>query len=163
VDKALFGLVLRFALYLGVMFAGLVWLGARTHVVANIENATASVAAALMSWTGVVATSSGHFIQLPARRLLIGPDCVGIRIAALVVAAVAAYPVRVTSRVLGVVGGVGAVLAANLVRLVVVAHLGGAPDAVFFAAHDFLFQVGMAGVAVAVWAGWLSYARARER
>ncbi len=161
-DKALIKLAARFLVCFGVLFAAIVWLNVRTPLINEVEAATAATAAFLMNLTGVAATRSDVLINIPGRQLLIGADCTGLTIAAMLASLVVAYPVRMSSKAMGIFAGVAAVLAANLVRLVAIAHISGASDKVFYAAHDFLFQVGMVAVAIAVWAAWLSFARARE-
>ena len=161
-DRALLKLVARFLACFAVLFGLIMWLSTRTSFVLQTEAVTASAATALMNLTGVVATRANTLITVPGRQLDIGPDCTGLTIAALLVSLVVAYPVKPSSKLIGVVAGVAAVLVANLVRLVGIAHISLASDKVFYTAHDFLFQVGMVAVAIAVWAGWLSFARARE-
>ena len=152
----------RFLICYAVLFAILLWITATTRLVTDIEVATAVVASALMNLTGVVATRAGTLINVPGRELSIGPDCTGISIAVLFVSLVAAYPAKVSSRIIGVLAGVITVIVANLLRLVAVAQISRAPDAVFYTAHDFLFQIGMVAVALVVWAYWLSFVRTRE-
>jgi len=161
-DKMLLALLVRFLICFAALFAIMVWVDARTHLLTDLELATTAAATALMNLTGVVARATGTVIFVPGRILSIGPDCTGVSIAALLVSLVVAYPVKISSKVVGVVAGVVAILLANLVRLVAIAHLSLAPAQVFDTAHDFLFQVGMVVVAVAVWAYWLSFVRARE-
>ena len=161
-DTALLNLVVRFLVCFGLLFAAIVWLNMRTPLISDVEVATAGAASALMNLTGVVAGRVGTLITIPGRQLEIGPDCTGLTIAAMLVSLVVAYPVKKSSKAIGALVGVIAILFANLVRLVAVAHIAGVPDAIFYAAHDFLFQVGMVAVAIAIWAGWLSFARARE-
>lgn len=161
-DTALLKLAARFLVCFAALFAAIVWLNVRTPFVTDVEAATAAAATLLMNLTGVVATRTGILISVPGRQLSIGPDCTGITIAAMLVSLVVAYPVKTSSKALGVLAGILAIVVANLVRLVVVAHLSGAPDALFYAMHDFLFQVGMVAVAIAVWAGWLVLVRAHE-
>jgi len=161
-DAALLKLTARFLVCFAALFAAIVWLSARTPLVGDLQSATATAAAALMNLTGVVATRSDTLIDVGGRQLQIGADCTGLTIAALLVSLVVAYPVRASSKTIGVLAGIVAILLANLLRLVAIAHISGAPDALFYAAHDFLFQVGMVAVAIAVWVGWLTFARARE-
>jgi exosortase/archaeosortase family protein len=161
-DTALLKLAARFLVCFAVLFAVTVWLNMRTSLVTDMEVATAGAATTLMNLTGVVATRVDTIINVPGRQLVIGPDCTGLTIIAMLTALVVAYPVKPSSRAIGVMAGVLAVLVANLVRLVAVAHLASASDLVFNAAHDFLFQIGMVAVAIAIWAAWLSFARARE-
>ena len=161
-DAALLKVAAKFLACFAVLFAVSVWLNARTSLINDLETATAGAATALMNLTGVVATRVGTLISVPGRQLEIGPDCTGLTIVAMLVSLVVAYPVKLSSKAIGALLGATAILAANLVRLAAIAHLSTASDVVFYTAHDFLFQVGMVAVAIAVWAGWLSYARARE-
>lgn len=161
-DRTLLKVAVRFFVCFGVLFAVIAWLNMRTSLINELEATTAAAATGLINLTGVVATRTDVFINLPGRQLLIGPDCTGLTIVAVLTALVVAYPVKPSSRIVGVLFGVVAILAANLLRLVAIAHLASAPDAIFYAMHDFLFQVGMVAVGIAVWAAWLSYARARE-
>ena len=152
----------RFVLCYAVLLGVMLWVTASTHWITNTEVATATAASALMNATGVVATRAGTLITVPGRQLSIGPDCTGISIAVLFVSLILAYPAKLSSKLVGALLGIAAILVANLTRLVAVAQISRAPDAVFATAHDFLFQVGMVVVAVAVWAYWLSFVRARE-
>jgi exosortase/archaeosortase family protein len=161
-DKVILALAVRFLVCFAVFFAAIVWLSARTQAVADLQTATAFTATWLMSLTGVAATRVGTIIEVPGRQLAIGADCTGLTIAALLASLVLAYPVRLLTRGIGVLAGVVAIALANLVRLVAIAHMSGAPDWLFYGAHDFLFQVGMVAVAIGVWAYWLTFARARE-
>ena len=161
-DSVFLKLAPRFVVCYAVLLGVFVWASGNTRMLADAEVATAAAAGALMNLTGVAATRVGTLISVPGRQLSIGPDCTGISIAVLLVSLVIAYPVKISSKLIGVLAGVVAVLIANLLRLVAVAQISRAPDAVFNTAHDFLFQVGMVAVAVAVWAYWLSFARARE-
>ena len=161
-DTALLALAARFLVCFAVLFAAIVWLNVRTPLINDFEATTAAAATVLMNLTGVIATRADTLINLPGRQLLIGPDCTALTIVAMFAALVVAYPVKASSRALGVLAGTLAILVANLIRLVAIAHVSGAPDPVFYALHDFLFQVGMVAVAIAVWACWLVFARARE-
>ena len=162
VGPSLLKLAPRFLLVYAVLLGIYIWASGNTRFMVNAEVVTATVAGGLMKLTGVAASRVGTFIDVPGRQLVIGPDCTAISILVLFVALIAAYPAKISSRLLGILGGTLVVLAANLVRLVAVAHISRAPDAVFNTAHDFLFQVGMVAVALGVWAYWLSFVRRRE-
>jgi len=161
-DGALLKLAARFMVCFAVLFGISVWLRMRTSSLDDFEVVTAGAATALMNITGVAATSAGRLISVPGRQLLIGPDCTGLTIILMLIALVVAYPVKPSSRAVGAVAGIAILLIANLARLVAIAHLSRAPDFVFYPAHDFLFQVGMVAVAIAVWTAWLMFARTRE-
>jgi exosortase/archaeosortase family protein len=161
-DKALLGMVARFVGYAVVAFALIVWLTARTGVMNWLQVVTAQAATALMTMTGLAATRSDTLITVQNRQLSVGPDCTGLSMVALFTCLVLAYPVKASSKAIGIVAGAVVLFVANLARLLFVGHLASAPDAVFFVAHDFLFQVGMVVVTVGVWVGWLAFARSRE-
>ena len=155
-------LVARFLVILAALLLLITWLTVRTDVVSDVEVVTAVAATGLMQGTGLPAARSDVLITVPGRVLQIGPDCTGLTIAAILVALVLAYPVKPSSKLIGIFAGVAVVLVANLVRLVAVAYISPVPDRYFLFAHDFLFQVGMVAVTVGVWVAWLSFARARE-
>jgi exosortase/archaeosortase family protein len=161
-DAALVGLAVRFLVCFAALFAVITWLSVRTPLVGDLQAVTAVAAASLMNLSGVMAVRTGTLIAIPGRQLAIGADCTGLTIAAMLAALIVAYPVRPSSRVLGVAAGVIAVLVANQIRLVAIAHLAWTPDWFFYGAHDFFFQIGMVAVAIVLWASWLLFARARE-
>jgi exosortase/archaeosortase family protein len=159
-DRTLVGLLVRFAIYFAALDALVVVLFARTPLGQSLCAATAASAASLIQLSGVPATLSGITVQLPNRVLGIGSDCTAIYVVTLFSALLLAYPVRWSVRLLGITLGTLAIVAANFLRLVLVAHISVFAPAYFGFAHDFLFQVGMVLVALAAWVAWLSFARA---
>lgn len=158
-DRRLLGVIGRFALYFVLADAVIFWLLAHTSAIDWLQDATASAAARLTLWSGVVAYAAGASVRLPSRVLYIGSDCTGIFLAAMLGSLMLAYPVKWWVRIVGVLGGVIVLIVANFGRLVAMAHLSVAAPAIFPVAHDFFFQVGMVLVVVGVWAAWLAAAK----
>ena len=153
------GVLTRFVAYF-VVFEVLVILAyTRTPLGMSLSLLTARWAAALIGATGVPATLSGITIEIPNRVLGIGWDCTAIYIVAMFAALLLAYPIKWSMRLLGVLIGTIVILIANLLRLVLVAHISVWAPSIFGFAHDVLFQVGMVLVAAAMWVAWLSFAR----
>ncbi len=114
VDRRMLGVMGRFALYFVALDAAIFWLMGHTGAVRWLEEATAITTAGLSTWSGVTAHTAGASVVLPNRVLLIGADCTGVFLAAMLVSLVLAYPVKGSTRFVGVVAGVAMLLVANL-------------------------------------------------
>jgi exosortase/archaeosortase family protein len=101
----------------------------------------------------------GTYVRLPDRMLLISSDCTGLSVALGYCALVLAYPVRPRVRAAGILAGVAAIVAVNLLRLLAVVQLSRVAPRMLAVTHDYLFQAGMVLVALLAWTGWLLYAR----
>lgn len=130
----------------------------------GVMTGTAVAANALINATGVPATAMHTQVFLSSRVLQIDPDCTGLPVAAIYVALILAYPVRLSTKAIGLAIGIPVILLANMARLVAVAHASELlPDNAFSFAHDYLFKVFLVAVVIAAWASWLAYARGVER
>ena len=140
--------VLFVAFEMGV--AVLNWLGA----LGPLRAATAWVASALVGASGVPVTCAGSEINLSTRVLVINTECTGAYILAAFAALVIAYPADRRSKLTGLVAGMPLLMLANLVRLVLVAHISEGWPHLFPFLHDFLFQATLVLVTVGVWIAW---------
>lgn len=159
--------VVRIALVfvLGFAIFDLILLGSiRAEWFVALMEATARVAASLMNATGLEASVLRNDITLSTRILRIDPDCTGLLIVGMYSALLVAYPVAWRTRMIGLAVGIPAILGANLFRLVAVGHASELlADEPFAFVHDYLFKVFMVAVVIALWAGWLAYARHQAR
>jgi exosortase/archaeosortase family protein len=153
----------RAALWFFGLFVGLELLAALASAYHLIDWAlpiTASLTSALANATGVRASAFGPDVFLASRILNINVECTGVYLMAAVAALVIATPASWRSRSAGVLLGIAAVVAANMVRLVITAHIAGASQFVFGVMHDYLFQVALLFVVFGVWSVWRGgYAR----
>ena len=143
-------LVLYVLLYVGLQ--KLVAVGA----VAPLLGATATVLGACSRATGLSATTVGTDIYLATRTLRIDLGCTALPLMIVYTALVLAYPLPWRRKAIGLLVGLPVLAIANFVRLVAVAQLSGrlGQDAFLFV-HDYMFQIGMVGVVIALWGGYL--------
>lgn len=159
VDSAMLKVTARFAVIFGLFDGVIFLLASRTTAIFELCVATARMATWLIGLFGMSASQNGIDVVISNRILRIGGDCSGVFLAALFCSLILAYPVTWRTRWMGILGGLAALVVANLARLVAVAFLSVAAPSVFQVAHDFFFQVGMVLVLLAVWAAWLAFAR----
>lgn len=157
-DRAVVGIVGRFAAYFVVLDVAIM-LGYATGWLGAVLEGTAAVATRIVTSIGIAAVRSGTLIRLPSRTLSVDLACTAVFVVALYVALILAYPVSAKNRLLGIALGVPAILAVNVMRIVATAQVSESAPSAFQFVHDYMFQVGMVLVTVAVWAAWLSYTR----
>jgi len=158
IDKTILAVGLRFFVYLLVFTAALGVVDASGGL-QFLMLMTAKVSTSLITLTGVKATQTGTLIYLSNRTLAIDVACTAVYLVALFNALILAYPVKWTSRLLGVLGGTIAIAGVNLGRIVAVAHVSIRAPGSFDFIHDYLFQVGMTMAVVMIWVLWLKMAR----
>jgi len=161
-DKAMYGVVGRFAAYFGV-FVLAILLGFASGKLQMLLVGTAAVSAKIAAWIGIAATTSGTHILLPSRTLSVDLPCTALFIVALFSALVLSYPVSWQQRLLGLAVGIPIILATNIVRIVAAAEVSESIPSAFTFFHDYLFQMGMVLVTVAIWAAWLTRAQRHAR
>jgi len=143
-------LVLYVVLYVGMQ--KLVALGA----IAPLLNGTASILGACSRATGVSATAVGTDVYLATRTLRIDLGCTALPLMIVYTALVLAYPLSWKRKAIGLAVGLPALALANLLRLVAVAQLSGRlGQSTFLFVHDYMFQIGMVGVVIALWGTYL--------
>jgi len=157
-DATVLAVGLKFFVYLMVFTAVLTPIDTSGGLQA-VMLATARASTALITLTGLQATQTGALIHLSNRILAIDTACTAVYLVAMFSARILAYPLKWTSRLLGVLAGAIVILGVNLVRIVAVAHVSIGASARFDFIHDYLFQVGMMLVVVMLWATWLKLAR----
>ena len=114
--------------------------------------------------SGLSVTRDGVLLYLANITLQIDFACTAITIAALYTSLILAYRAPWEMRVFGVVAGLAAIEVANITRIVATAFTAVYAPNLMHTFHDYLFQVSMVVVAVALWAWWFSLlARAQKR
>lgn len=129
----------------------------------SIQEVTAAVSAGLIRGVGVTVSREGTSLMLPGITLIIDWACTAITILSLYVALILAY--RATARLKAIGVGVGAmvILIANQLRILATALAAQYWLAALHVLHDYLFQISMVVVAVALWMWWLGLvARSEE-
>jgi exosortase/archaeosortase family protein len=156
------GVVGRFAAYFAA-FDLAILIAYATGVLNAMLLTTASISTRFVTLIGITATRSGTRILLPSRVLSVDLACTAVFIVALYAALVLAYPVSARNRLLGIAVGVPIILFTNIVRIVAAAEVSETAPSAFQFFHDYMFQVGMVLVTVAIWVAWLSFTRRDAR
>jgi len=125
-----------------------------------LMNGTAALLATFVEWLGIPVTCTGKLLYITNHTLAIDLDCTGLTIAALYASLIIAYPLSVRTRLIALAVGLPLIAVANMFRLVAVALASEYLDpGVFDFVHDYLFNVFMILVVVALWASSLQIAR----
>ena len=161
-DRALLGVIGRFAVYFSVFAAiilGLDRVGGWRWMLLGLTWLSTTAAHV----TGAAAAQSGTQILLANRTLSIDLPCSAIFIVAVFSALVLSYPVSNADRIRGLAIGIPVILVFNVVRIVAATQVSLSMPNAFDFFHDYLFQSGMVLVTAVVWASWLSLARHHAR
>lgn len=112
------------------------------HVVLPLTGAIAWVCVQLLSWLDPSVTAYGKVLMNAQSGfgVSIEPGCNGVEACIVLVAAMLAFPARWSHRLLGIVVGIAAIQAFNLVRIVSLFYLGQWNMAWFHFAHEYLWQ-----------------------
>lgn len=127
-----------------------------------LQVVVAAIATDLIGRFGIEATRQGTLILLPGITLAVDWACTAITILELYVALILAYRSGWAVKAVGISVGVAVILVANQLRIVATALAAEYWPSVLYVAHDYLFQVSMVVVAVALWAWWLGLVNRRE-
>jgi len=154
--------VMRFVAYF-VLFMVAILLANAEGAWRAVQLATAALSTTIASGLGVAAMRSGTLIELSNRTLSVDLACTAVIIVALYSSLVLAYPVSSRQRLIGLGAGIPLILFANIGRIVAAIGVAARAPSAFQFFHDYLFQVGMVFVTVAIWTVWLSFARRDAR
>ncbi|MCK9515222.1 MAG: exosortase H [Ottowia sp.] len=100
-------------------------------------------------------TSSGFGVSIE-------PGCNGVEAAIVLVAAVLAFPASWKAKLIGVIAGIVAIQAVNLVRIISLFYIGQWNFAVFEFAHYYLWQALIMLDALVTWLVWLHWTDKRK-
>jgi len=106
----------------------------------------------LFGWSGVY--REDVIVGFPGGGFAIGPECTALGLVVLVLAFVLAFPARASERVVGLVGATLVLIVANLVRLVTCAYVMRWKPDWFPFVHEYLWQVLLAGLTLAMLVHW---------
>ena len=131
-------------------------------VLLPLQEALAAFLGGLLRLAGLDPAVQGTLIVYSGSALDIVVECTGIYLMAVYTALVVAYPSTGRQKGSGLVWGLLAIQAANLIRLLVVGLMVEWWPAALEAAHDYLFQVALVVVTVIVWLVWMDRVRRAE-
>lgn len=156
------GLPVRYALVLAAV-AVLLWLTFRDELIGPVlepvRTLIAQATLVLIHGIGMEATREASAIYHPGGFAYeISRGCTGIVPAAMLGAAVTAYPTEGRLRLVGLALGIPALLGVNLVRLVHLFYLGVHQPEWFPAAHKVAWEGLIIVAVVGLWLGWATWA-----
>ncbi len=145
-------------LFLGVLIAGS-WLlsinGVRDYWEQLFAMVTAKIATRILTYLGMSIHADGNSIAFHGFSVAIGPGCIAFYEIVVFSAAIIAYPLRKRDKFAGVVLGVVAVWATNLLRVISLFLSGVYFPAVFELLHDHVAQAIFILFMVVLWISWV--------
>jgi exosortase H (IPTLxxWG-CTERM-specific) len=117
----------------------------------------ARVAGAILRLLGESATVSGCVVSSPRFAVTIFNGCNGLITSLILVSGVLAFPARWPAKLIGVGGGLLAIQAINMVRIVSLFYVGIFFPALFNDAHIYIWQSVVILAGVGLWIGWAHF------
>jgi exosortase H (IPTLxxWG-CTERM-specific) len=111
---------------------------------------------------GAEAAVSGSTILYGSHGFSIVPECTGVEVIGLYVAAVLAFPARWKSRLRGLALGVPALAALNGIRVLTLVYAGSRSQKALDYGHLYFWPVIVLGATVALWLTWAQNAARHE-
>lgn len=145
-------------LFLGVLITGCLILsinGVRDYWEQLFALATAKIATRILTCLGMGIQADGNFLALHGFNVAIGPGCIAFYEIFVFAAAITAYPLRMKDKFAGVVLGVVAVWATNLLRVIGLLISGVYFPSVFELLHDHVAQAIFILFMVVLWISWV--------
>lgn len=155
-------LILFLALLVG-LFAAELTAPAQKLLVMPWTSALAQASAALLTLFDPQVVAYGKILQNGANGFAISIEagCNGVEAALILIAAMLAFPAPWKHRLLGILAGLVAIQALNLVRVVSLFYLGQWNQTAFEWAHLYLWQILIMFDALIVWLVWMRLLPAR--
>ncbi|MGH2360913.1 MAG: exosortase H [bacterium] len=146
-----------FCVILALLFVAELTAPAQTHFVQPWTQQLAAISGAVASWIDPRTLTRGAAILNPATGIGIEvvAGCNGVEAMLILIAAIVAFPAPALHKLIGVTGGVVAIQALNLVRVVSLYFLGQWSMAAFEFAHLYLWQALILLDVLIVWLVWL--------
>ena len=123
----------------------------------------AGVAALTLSIIGVPVSLDGAVINADGFVAVVAAQCTAIEIIVVFSAAVLVWPVSFRARIAGLLLGVAALCALNLVRVICLLLIGASFPEYFHVAHLMVWQTAMALAGLVIWLLWLRWVSNGER
>jgi exosortase/archaeosortase family protein len=145
-------------MFLGVVIAGCWFLsinGVRDYCEQLFALITANLATRILTYLGMSVQAKGSSIALHGFNVDIGPGCIAFYEIFVFAAAIVAYPLRLKDKIAGVMIGVAAVWATNLVRVIALFLSGVYFPSVFELLHDHVAQAIFILFMVVLWVLWV--------
>lgn len=157
--------LILFLSILGISFTVIALKPVNDAFVVPYTTLIAKVSGTILGLFGEDITINGCLLRSPRFAVTIYNGCNGLITSMIFVSGVLAFPARWSAKILGVVGGLLAIQAINLVRIISLFYIGIYLPRLFNSSHVFIWQslVILAGVTLwIVWAHYFAMPPARE-
>ena len=155
--------IIAFLLSLGILALVYPWLSAKFHVQMEMFMAFTAwmVGQGLAALGGDVAID-GRFVHMAGLSVEVIEECTGAYEIIIFWAAVIAYPARWRAKVWGIIGGMFALLAINVFRMMFLVAVGSRWPDLFDFLHIYFWQATLILMIVTVWVTWIKLIANRE-
>lgn len=126
-----------------------------------VQEVTTVTAAALIEGAGVEVAREGTQLFLTGITLVVDWACTAVTILALYVSLLLAHDAPARLKATGIAVGTAVLFVANQLRILATALAAEYWPDVLYIAHDYLFQISMVVVTVALWIWWIDRVAAR--
>jgi len=148
--------VVTFLATLGGLSVIYPWLSVRYNAqMLRFMAATASAVGLGLKACGQAVTVDGRFISTPGLSVEVIEECTGAYEIIIFWAAVAAYPARWRARLIGLLGGMVALLLINILRMMFLVAVGSRWPQSFQFMHIYFWQATLILMIVSVWILWI--------
>jgi len=152
--------LILFLSILGISFTVIALRPVNDAFVVPYTTLIAKVAGTLLGWFGEDITINGCVLRSPRFAVTIYNGCNGLITSLIFISGVLAFPAKISAKAIGVIGGLLAIQAINMVRIISLFYIGIYLPKLFNSSHIFIWQslVIIAGVTLwIVWAHWFAF------
>ncbi len=152
--------LILFLSVLGISFTVIALRPVNDAFVVPYTTLIAKVAGTLLGWFGEDITINGCVLRSPRFAVTIYNGCNGLITSLIFISGVLAFPAKISAKAIGAIGGLVAIQAINMVRIISLFYIGIYLPKLFNSSHIFIWQslVIIAGVTLwIVWAHWFAF------
>lgn len=149
--------LILFLSILGISFTVIALRPVNDAFVVPYTTLIAKVSGHVLSFLGEDITMNGCVLRSPRFAVTIYNGCNGLITSLIFVSGVLAFPARLSAKAIGVVGGLLAIQAINLVRIISLFYIGIYLPKLFNSSHIFIWQSLVILAGVTLWITWAHF------
>jgi exosortase H (IPTLxxWG-CTERM-specific) len=153
-QKEVIYFLIRFFVIMGILLFVELFNPVNQKVITPFTGLLSKVSVFFLQLIGTEAKASGTLIVSPQFAADIKAGCTGIEPVIILVAAILAFPSPWRSKIYGVLLGIIALQAANVIRIVSLVYLGVNHPQYFSDAHTFIWQIVIIALSLFLWMVW---------
>ena len=149
--------LILFLTILGISFTVIALRSVNDAFVVPYTTFIAKIAGIILGLLGEDITMSGTVLRSPRFAVTIYNGCNGLITSLIFISGVLAFPARWPAKAIGVVGGLLAIQAVNMVRIISLFYIGIYLPSLFNSSHIFIWQSLVILAGVTLWIVWAHY------